>query len=268
MTASKSNNKLRMEEWKVTSDTSEGFHECIIPGKQDCKVVHIYRLNLNKGSKYTLKSNDLEMNPVLLKGRAHVACDAFETDMDKLDSFYITGNMEVEIEALEDLTFYIGAAICEGYGKPFFRKFDPDLPLGEIHQIHGEGVGQREVFFTLNPEKDSSRLLCGLTWGGNGSWTSWPPHQHEKDLEEAYCYFDMDEPRFGFHMSYLKSGEVEESVAHVVRSGDMVLAPVGYHPTVASPGTQNTYFWVLAAHSHESRRYDLAVLDPVYKDAN
>jgi 5-deoxy-glucuronate isomerase len=44
----------------------------------------------------------------------------------------------------------------------------------------------------------------------------------------------------------------------------MILAPVGYHPTVAAPGTQNTYLWVLASHSHASRRYDLAVLDPEY----
>ncbi|MEG2119957.1 MAG: 5-deoxy-glucuronate isomerase, partial [Pseudoflavonifractor sp.] len=58
--------------------------------------------------------------------------------------------------------------------------------------------------------------------------------------------------------------ETEDVVAHTVRSGSMILAPVGYHPTVASPGTRNAYLWVLAAHSHESRRYDLAVEDPCY----
>ena len=115
---------------------------------------------------------------------------------------------------------------------------------------------------TVNPEVMSSRLLAGLTWGGNGTWTSWPPHQHEKDLEEVYCYFDMDAPHFGLQLSYLKPGEIHETVVHMVNSGTMVLAPCGYHPTVGSPGTKNAYFWVLAAHSHESRRYDLAVADP------
>ena len=67
----------------------------------------------------------------------------------------------------------------------------------------------------------SSRLLCGLTWGGNGSWTSWPPHQHEKDLEEVYCYFDMDAPKFGLHLSYLKSGEVEDVVAEQMLDGKL-----------------------------------------------
>jgi 5-deoxy-glucuronate isomerase len=46
----------------------------------------------------------------------------------------------------------------------------------------------------------------------------------------------------------------------------MVLAPCGYHPTVASPSVQNTYFWVLAAFTPESRSYDLAVIDPEYKN--
>lgn len=259
-------NRKRMEGWKVNAPKLEGLHKCIQPGVQDCKVAHIYCLNLKQGSRFVLESGELEMNPVLLQGKAKICCDFFKEEMNALDSFYITGGTSVEIKALEDCSFYIGGAVCEGFGKPFFRRFDKELPLGEIHQIHGQGAGQREVFFTLNPEMESSRLLCGLTWGADGAWTSWPPHQHEKDLEEVYCYFDMDEPHFGFHISYLKSGEVEDIVTHVVRSGSLVLAPQGYHPTVASPGTKNTYFWVLAAHSHESRRYDLAVLDPVFQN--
>ena len=79
-----------------------------------------------------------------------------------------------------------------------------------------------------------------------------------------YCYFDMPLPRFGFHISYLKSGEVEDIVTHTVHSGTMVQAPCGYHPTVASPGGRNAYLWVLAAFRHESRRYDLAINDPVF----
>lgn len=257
-------NRKRIEAWNIASPSTEGLHVCIQPGVHDCEEAYIYRLNLKKGSVYTLKSENLEMNAVLISGMANVTTGELKEGMVKLDSFYIIGQMSVRLEALDECIFYIGAAAYEGFGKPFFRKFDKELPLGAVHQIHGCGAGQREVFFTLNPEVEASRLLCGLTWGGDGAWTSWPPHQHENDLEEVYCYFDMDAPEFGFHVSYLKSGEVEDIVAHVVRSGDMVLAPAGYHPTVASPGTKNTYFWVLAARSHSSRRYDLAVLDPVF----
>jgi len=259
-------NKQRMEKWHIISPDAEGFHKVIEPGSQDCKSIHIYRLNLSNGGRYALNSRELEMNGVLIKGSARIKSAKMKHDMNKLDSFYIPANTTLDITATSDIIMYIGAALYEGIGEEFFRRFEKDLPIGEIHQIHGSGVGQRDVMFTLNPEIPASRLICGLTWGGNGSWTSWPPHQHEKDLEEVYCYFDMEQPKFGLHLSYLKSGEVNDIVAHPVRSGSMVLAPCGYHPTVASPGTRNTYFWVLAAFSPSSRRYDLAVLDEQYKN--
>jgi len=260
--------KERIESWRFTSNEECGFHEVISPKKSDCEEANVYRLNLSKGERYILETGDKEMNPVCIKGSAYVECEAFQELCNKFDSFYVISKMKILIEAKEDCAFFIGAAVDEGYGKPFFRKCDLTLPIGEIHQIHGSGVGRREVFMTINPEVESSRLLCGITWGGNGSWTSWQPHQHEKDLEEVYCYFDMDEPHFGLHLSYVEPGNIDSIVAHPVKSGIMVLAPRGYHPTVAAPGTQNTYFWVLVAHSHKSRRYDLAELDPTMVNMN
>ena len=76
----------------------------------------------------------------------------------------------------------------------------------------------------------------------------------------------MPLPHFGFHISYLKSGEVEDIVTHTVHSGTMVQATRGYHPTVASPGIRNAYLWCLGAFRHSSRRYDLAILDRDTKD--
>lgn len=261
-------NKKRMEKWDFTSSTEDGFHEVIIPGKADCKAVYIYRLNLAAGDSYLLRSGELEMHPVLINGRANLSeHPTLHQSMEKFDSFYIPANSEIKISAVENCIFYIASAQYERIGQPSFRKFDITLPIGDIHQIHGKGVGQREVMFTLAPQTPASRLICGLTWGGQGAWTSWPPHQHENDLEEAYCYFDMDSPKFGFHISYLKSGEVEDIVTHTVQSGSMILAPCGYHPTVASPGTRNAYFWVLASLTPASRRYDLAVLDPAYQNS-
>lgn len=261
--------KTEMEAWRVQSPETPGFHAVITPDKSACQETQIYRLNLLKGESYQLSSGKLEMHPVLIEGAAQLSGhDVLRQTMKRYDAFYIPGNNSVVITALEDCIFYIAAAVCEGYGKPFFRAFEKDAPVGDIHQIHGQGIGQREVFMTLADKDQASRLICGLTWGGEGAWTSWPPHQHEKDLEEVYCYFDMPLPHFGFHISYLKSGEVDDIVTHTVHSGTMVQAPRGYHPTVASPGTKNAYFWCLGALRHSSRRYDLAILDPALKDFN
>ncbi len=261
--------KEEMESWRVQSPEQPGFHAVITPENCACQETRVYRLNLQKGESYTLESGTLEMHPVLISGSAVLSGHmTLKGRMKQFDAFYIPGGESVTLRAETDSIFYIAAAVYEGFGKAFFRAFEKDAPVGEIHQIHGEGIGQREVFMTLSDRDEASRLICGLTWGGEGAWTSWPPHQHEKDLEEVYCYFGMPLPHFGFHISYLKSGEVDDIVTHTVHSGTMVQAPRGYHPTVASPGTRNSYFWVLGALRHSSRRYDLAVLDPALRDFN
>ena len=259
-------NKNDLTKWKVQSSDNWGFYEVITPDKNACKEARMFRLNLKQGDSYELFSHDLELHVVLISGQAKLSEHKLLTeDMDKFDAFYIPGKDKVVIMAKTDCIFYIAGAVCEGYGKPMFRKFDITLPIGDIHQIHGEGSGQREVMFTLAPQDNASRLICGLTWSGDGSWTSWAPHQHEKYLEEVYCYFDMPKPKFGFHISYLNSGDVDNMVVHTVYSGTMVQAPAGYHPTVAIPGSKNAYLWVLASFNHDVRRYDLAELDPAYK---
>ena len=156
-------NKQRMEKWMVQSSEKPGFHEVITPKTCECKEVQMFRLNLPKGETYVLESKDLEMHPVLLAGKAKLHHSVLSQDMDKYDACYIPGNDKLKIEALEDCIFYIAGAKYEGIGKPFFRKFNKDLPIGDIHQIHGKGAGRREVMMTLAPEDEASRLICGLT---------------------------------------------------------------------------------------------------------
>ncbi|NSW89263.1 MAG: 5-deoxy-glucuronate isomerase [Firmicutes bacterium] len=255
----------RTEEWKVPSPSVEGFHEVVSPKKTKCEYAYMYRLNLPERKEYILNSGKLEMNAVLINGKCSIKSDKLEECMHKFDSFYIPGKTSIKIAALENCTFYIGAAECNGIGKEFFRKYEKELPFGEIRQIHGNGISKREVYFTLNPEISASRLICGITWGGNGSWTSWPPHQHGEYLEEIYCYFDMPPPGFGMHLVYCKPGRTDEITVHIVKDGDVVIMPYGYHPTVAAPGTRNTYFWILAAKKPEFRRYDLSEPDECFK---
>lgn len=252
----------RLESWRFQSPETEGFYQVITPGVDDCKAISIFRLNLKKGNTHELVSNELEMNGAVISGSVTVKSNRVDATLDKLDSFFICPNVTLTITAVDDCIVYIAGAIGEDNGFERTRKFDWTLPIADIHQIHGKGTGEREVMFTCEPATPAQRLLCGLTWSREGTWTSWPPHQHENDLEEAYCYFDMDAPKMGLHLSYLKTGEREDLVAHPVQSGTMVLAPVGYHPTVAMPQTINAYFWALAAFTPESRGYDLAILDP------
>jgi 5-deoxy-glucuronate isomerase len=220
------------------------------------------RLNLAAGEQHVLSFDDLEMIAGVVCGVLDLRYGEETARLSRFDACYAPARTPIELTAQRDSILYIGAAVCEGHGKFHVRHHDPDLPLGDIHQIHGKPPYEREVFMTLNPEVPASRLIAGWTFGRPGGWTSWPPHQHEKDLEEVYAYFDMPPPAFGLHLSYRESGRPE--AVHQVSSGDFVIAPRGYHPTVAIPGMRNSYFWVLAAHRHSSRRYDLAVADPAF----
>jgi 5-deoxy-glucuronate isomerase len=246
--------------WKYTSTSEEGFHTIVDPDNSACKVTWIYRLNLSKGKPHALSNKKLELNGMIFKGKAIVEHKSESTELHVRDSFYLPAGESLKITALEDVHMFLGGGPYEGEGSYYVRKYDVSMPLGEIRQIHGKPPYQREVFMTMNQETPGSRLICGITESEDGKWTSWPPHQHTKDLEEVYCYFDIPKPAFALHLASRKPGEVE--AVHPVSEGDCVVVPEGYHPTVGMPGAKSTYFWVMVAHSGKSRRYDLAVNDP------
>ena len=71
-------------------------------------------------------------------------------------------------------------------------------------------------------------------------------------LEEAYLYIDMPPPSFGVQLVYTDTREPE--VATIVREGDVVLMPAGYHPNVAAPGGSINFVWMMAANREDADR--------------
>jgi 5-deoxy-glucuronate isomerase len=246
--------------WKYKSPEAPGYHLVVAPDNSDLKTTWGFRLNLDAGGKYQLTEDLLELNGVVIAGEVMLGFEGEEFLLSVRDSFFLPAKLNVVIMALTKTVVFLGGAPFEGKGQFFTRKYDLTLPLGNIHQVHGKPPYQREVFMTISQEDPGSRLIGGITEGEPGQWTSWPPHQHSKDLEEIYCYFDIPHPKFALHLSSRKPGEVEE--VYPVSSGDFVIVPEGYHPTVGMPGVKSCYFWIMAAFSEKSRRYDLAVNDP------
>ena len=248
-------------EWKRTSPTAPGFHTVAVPGESPFRSTHLYRLNLDTGQQHTLVMPGIELVAAVISGTVQLQHEARDITLTKGDVFYMPGGQKAMITAVETAVLYVGGAVCEGIGAFHVRHLDLSLPIGEIHQIHGTTPYEREVFMSLDPATPASRLIAGFTWGSPGGWTSWPPHQHEADLEETYWYFDIPADKTAFHICYTMAQSISEAVAHPVGSGDCGLVPAGYHPTVAPPGVRSIYFWILVAHSHASRSYELAVPD-------
>ncbi|TVR13540.1 MAG: myo-inositol catabolism protein [Planctomycetota bacterium] len=248
--------------WKYTSSDELGWHCVVSPDSSMLRSTWLFRLNLAAGTSHEVSDARLELNGAVIAGRVKVHHQGASEELGKLDSFYLPAGDSVRVEALEESFLYFGGAVYEGVGSYFVRHYDAELPLGEIRQVHGKPPYERQVFMTTNQEVPGSRLICGITWGEEGQWTSWPPHQHTAHLEEIYCYFDIPAPKFAFHLGYTEPGQPVQAVP--VSTGDCMLVPEGYHPTVGTPGVRSCYFWVMAAHTPESRRYDLAVNDPHY----
>ena len=120
---------------------------------------------------------------------------------------------------------------------------------------------QRNLNIVLGKNVEAGRLLAGFTISEPGNWTSWPPHEHAALLEEMYVYFDMPDPSFGIQLVYNETDYPE--LVTVVRDGDAVLMPSGYHPNVSVPGHRICFLWAMAAHREvEDRQFGVVNVQP------
>jgi 5-deoxy-glucuronate isomerase len=129
-----------------------------------------------------------------------------------------------------------------------------DQRIGEA----GKGNWRRDIRTILGPEHAASRLLLGETINPPGNWSSYPPHKHDREappdevrLQEVYFY--KVDPAGGFGVQILYDDAGAEAV--IVRDGDVVAIPSGYHPVVAAPGYSLYYLWIMAGDGRRMAPY-------------
>lgn len=124
----------------------------------------------------------------------------------------------------------------------------------------GKGNWRRRVedVFAKAP---ATTLQIGETFNTPGNWSSYPPHKHDADipgrevvLEEVYHYRLKPDQGFGVQCVYSADRALDEAL--LVRNGDTVVIPRGYHPVAAGPGYSLYYLWVLAGPKREMRPND------------
>jgi 5-deoxy-glucuronate isomerase len=134
-------------------------------------------------------------------------------------------------------------------------------------EIRGAGNAARQINHIIKPDFLADTLLVVEVFTPSGNWSSFPPHKHdvsnmpaESDLEEIY-YYRIDPPDgFGLQRLYTADGSFDH--AWVIKDGDLLLVPEGYHAFAIAHGYTGYYLNILAG--NESIRTMQPSDDPAY----
>jgi len=78
-----------------------------------------------------------------------------------------------------------------------------------LHFTAGAEATTRDLNILIGKNVQAGRVLAGFTISDPGNWTSWPPHEHARMLEEMYVYIEMPAPAFGLQFVYTDTDEPE-----------------------------------------------------------
>lgn len=243
--------------------SKKGRTTAVAPGSTAAKNLHYGRIILDAGdANLQFDTGGLETGFVCLGGAAEVRTGGRTFRLSKFDSLYIPRETSVEISPGAegcDLA-EIAAPVEKQYPVQFVAFSDVQKDPG-LHFATGGPSNQRELNILIGKNVNAGRILAGVTFSAPGNWTSWPPHEHAAMLEEAYLYIDMPAPAFGVQLVYTNPRDPE--LATIVREGDVVLMPAGYHPNVAAPGGAINFLWMMAANREtEDRQFGVVNVQP------
>jgi 5-deoxy-glucuronate isomerase len=244
----------------------KGRRISVVPGKTAARYLHYGRITLDAGdASLSFNSEEHETGLICLKGRARVKTEGETLELSQYDALYVPRDSAVEIQPMGeegcDLA-EVSAPVERRYPLQFVA-FKDVRENPKLHVIAGEPPSQRDLNVLIGSNVEAGRILAGVTFSRPGNWTSWPPHEHSRMLEEAYLYIDMPAPAWGVQFVYTNPDNPE--LVQVVREGDCVLMPKGYHPNVAAPGGQINFLWMMAAmREGEDRQFGVVNVQPEY----
>jgi 5-deoxy-glucuronate isomerase len=245
--------------------TGRGRTRSVEPGTTAARHLHYGRIGLDGGDRpLRFATNGLETGFIALGGQAEVAVADESFTLVPYDALYLPRDTEVQVSP--------GAQGCDlvEIAAPVERAYPLQHVSWEsvqkdpgLHFKVGDPPTERMLSILLGKNVEAGRIVAGITFSTPGNWTSWPPHEHSQMLEEAYLYFDMPAPSWGIQLVYTNPAAPELAV--VVREGDVVLMPGGYHPNVAAPGGSINFLWMMAAHREGvDRQFGVVNVQPEY----
>jgi 5-deoxy-glucuronate isomerase len=268
-----------------------GASSSVTPEAAGWSYAGLQLLTLAPGVAITVPTGDTEVFVVPLSGALTVEVSGASFALHGrpsvfthvTDTAYVGRDCEVVLASEQGADLALPSARCE-VSRPAAY-----LPASDaVVEVRGAGSATRQVtsFGVPGVFDGAERLMACELLTPPGNWSSYPPHKHdctaEQTNEEIYYYRIGGGPEgFGLHRTYTGAEHVDAGLQPldetlVVRDGDVVLVPYGYHgPCVAAPGYPMYYLNVLAgpgprsmafcddpAHSWLRQSWDGAVPDP------
>jgi 5-deoxy-glucuronate isomerase len=219
-------------------------------GDRGARELTTWRLRLTPGAEHTHSTPAEETVLVMQQGRGSVTVAGRTFPVSRTGVFeeratavYIPPGAAATITAKSDFEAILVSTPAEIGGAPAL------VSASDVRvNARGRDTYAREVHDIFVTDGHAQRLMVGETFNPPGHWSSFPPHKHdgrdgEPVLEEVYYFRIAPAQGFGQQLLYTSDGEC---VAHVVRDGDAVLLPYGYHPVSAPPGYRLYYLWAMA----------------------
>ena len=232
---------------------AEQLRERITPGKSPLDLLSCQRLELGGDAPCSvIRTGPEEVVLVCISGSFDYETEAAAGAAGFKDMLYLPWESEAELSADRAVAMRIGAPSDRDtrFAHLRFAEIDRDP---DKHKCFGtkEINSLRDVYMYIDDTFHASRLLVGLGCGQPGGWTVWPPHEHGDEREELYVYFDLN-GGFGIQCIY---EDMDEAHCFLVREGDMVAVPRGYHPNVGCPGGRIAYVYAMAARAAGERSF-------------
>jgi len=246
----------------VVRDTGaqHGRHFSLTPETSAARHLHYGRVVLHANESLSFTTENRESAFICLRGSATINAH----QLSRYDALYLPRDTQVHVTAGSegcDLA-EVAAPVDRQYPVQFVR-FDDIQRDSTLHFRTGGPSSERDLNVLIGKNVEAGRILAGVTFSLPGNWTSWPPHEHSALAEEAYLYIDMPEPGWGVQFVYNDPRNPE--LVAVVREGDVVLMPQGYHPNVSAPGGTINFLWMMAAvREGVDRQFGVVNVQPDY----
>lgn len=249
------------------TNAHKGRHISVTPANSATRHLSYGRIILDsEAPAASFDTEGDEVGLVCFTGRATIVVDGQPFPVGRYDAMYIPRGSHVEVRADGAVDIAEFRAPVEGH-YPLRH-----VPYGEVvanpglHFRAGEPGYARTLNMLLAKNVEAGRLMAGVTWSDPGNWTSWPPHEHAELAEELYVYYDMPPEAFGIQLVYTNALEPER--VEMVRDGDVIVMPKGFHPNVAIPAHAISFLWIMAAErEREDRKFGVVNVHPDFAKA-